>query len=79
MKNIRYLKRLLASIYLYLAIFDISALVWFMITGSEPATLIVSVNAVVGAESIISGIIKLSERKNEKADVSEDIIKKEYI
>lgn len=67
MKSVRYLKRLLASIYLYLAIFDISALVWFMISGSEPATLIVSVNTIVGAESIISGIIKLSEQKNKNA------------
>lgn len=72
MKNIRYLKRLLVSIYLYIAIFDLSVLIWFMLTGNEPTTLIASVNAVVGVESIISGIIKLSEQKKERKAASPD-------
>ncbi|MHB1151377.1 MAG: hypothetical protein ACYCWE_21850 [Eubacteriales bacterium] len=67
MKNIRYLKRLLVSIYIYLAVFDFIVLINFIITGNEPTTLVASVNAVVGVESIISGIIKLSEQKKTKA------------
>jgi hypothetical protein len=43
-----------------------------MITGNEPQTLIVSVNAVVGAESIISGIIKLSEQKKSNTASTDD-------
>ncbi len=66
MKNIRYLKRLLVSIYVYLAVFDLIVLINFIITGNEPTTLVASVNAVVGVESIISGIIKLSEQKKIK-------------
>lgn len=66
MKNIRYLKRLLVSIYIYLAVFDFIVLIVFIFTGNEPTILIASVNAIVGTESIISGIIKLSEQKHEK-------------
>lgn len=63
----RYLKRLLAAIYLYLGIFAAVCLVLWIITRDEPAALIAGVFGAAGIESVVGAIIKQSEIRAEKA------------
>ncbi len=61
----RFLKKLLVSIYAFLGVFTVAALTVYAITGTEPTTLIGCVFGVTGVESILSVIIKASENKKE--------------
>lgn len=63
----RYLKRMLLGIYLYLALFAAVCLAVWAIRGEEPAALIAGVFGAAGIESIIGGIMKLNEIAAEKA------------
>ncbi len=62
----RYLKKLLVCVYVFLAVFAASALVIFIITGNEPSTLIGCTFGVAGVESMLAAIIKARESKNGK-------------
>ena len=62
----RYLKRLLTSIYIFLGAFTIACFIAWLIIRDEPTALIAGVFAGVGIESIVAGIIKIREIKAEK-------------
>ena len=61
----RWMKKLLLSIYLYMGIFFALCLVCWMVTGEEPASLIMGISAAVGVESIAAGMIRIYENKEQ--------------
>ena len=61
----RYMKRLLTGIYLYMGAFFAACYVSWLITGNEPAALIAGVSAAVGVESIAAGIIRINENREQ--------------
>lgn len=68
----RYLKKLLLSIYIYIGIFGAACLIAWIVRGDEPAALIAGVFSAAGAESVIAGIMKLNEIAAEKAEKRKD-------
>lgn len=68
----RYLKRLLAAVYIYLAVFAAVCLLLWIVTRDEPSYLIAGVFGAAGVESVVGAIIKQSEIKS-----AEKIQKKE--
>lgn len=62
----RFLKKLLLGLYIFLAAFAVICLVLWVIRGDEPDTLIMAVFGAAGVESVISGIMKIRESKEEK-------------
>ena len=64
----RFLKKLLISLYVYLAVFAVVCLVLWVVRGDEPHTLITAVFSAAGVESIIGGIMKVKEKKAESAE-----------
>ena len=64
----RFLKKLLISLYIYLAVFAAVCLVLWVWRGDEPHTLITAVFSAAGVESIIGGIMKVKEKKTESAE-----------
>lgn len=70
----RFLKRLLVAIYAFLGVFVVVCLMLWVVTDSEPVTLITGVFAAAGVESIVGGIIKFKEAKEDKtSDVSAEV------
>lgn len=61
----RFMKRLLMGIYIYMGVFFGICLVVWIFTGNEPAALIAGVSAAVGVESIAAGIIRIKENKEQ--------------
>lgn len=59
----RWMKKLLLSIYIYMGVFFAVCLVVWIITGEEPSTLIMGISAAVGVESIAAGVIRVHENK----------------
>lgn len=57
----RWMKKLLLSIYLYMGILFAACYVTWLITGEEPTSLIMGVSAAVGVESIAAGAIRIYE------------------
>ena len=68
----RFMKRLLTAVYLYLGIFFALCLVCWILTGEEPAALIAGISAAAGVESVIAGCMRMremqEERNRERAD-----------
>lgn len=60
---LRWMKKLLLAIYLYMGIFFAMCLLWWMITGDEPSALIMGISAAVGVESVAAGVIRVYENK----------------
>lgn len=61
----RFLKKLLLSIYAYLAVFGVICLILWACTREEPQALIAGVFGAAGVESVIGGMMKLKEIKSE--------------
>ncbi len=61
----RFLKKLLLGVYIFLALFSVVTLILFLVTGNEPSTLVASVFGVAGVESMLGAIIKTKENKND--------------
>ena len=59
----RWMKKLLLSIYLYMGIFFGLCLVLWIVTGEEPSSLIMGISAAVGVESVAAGAIRIYENK----------------
>ena len=59
----RWMKRLLLSIYLYMGVFFTVCLIVWIITGNEPSALIMGISAAVGVESVAAGAIRIYENK----------------
>ncbi|MBR4960833.1 MAG: hypothetical protein IKY52_08045 [Clostridia bacterium] len=59
----RWMKKLLLSIYLYMGIFFGICLILWIVTGEEPSALIMGISAAVGVESVAAGVIRIYENK----------------
>lgn len=64
----RFLKIMLISLYIFLGCFAVACFVGWCVTGSEPQALIIGVFGGVGIESIVAGVIKVKEKKDEKTE-----------
>lgn len=67
----RFLKIMLTSLYIFLGCFAVACYISWCVTGSEPQALIMGVFGGVGIESIVAGVIKVREKKDEEADAEE--------
>ena len=74
----RYLKRLLTAVYIYLALFAAACFGVFLLRGEEPAALIAGVCGAAGIESVVAALMKLREIAAQKKEKDEkDVEKKE--
>lgn len=64
----RFLKTMLVSLYIFLGCFAVACYISWCLTGSEPQALIMGVFGGVGIESIVAGVIKVREKKDEKTE-----------
>lgn len=64
----RFLKIMLTSLYIFLGCFAVACYIGWCVTGSEPQALIMGVFGGVGIESIVAGVIKVRENKDEKTE-----------
>ena len=64
----RFLKTMLISLYIFLGCFAVACYISWCITGSEPQALIMGVFGGVGIESIVAGVIKVRENKDEETE-----------
>ena len=62
----RYLKRLLTAVYIYIGVFFAVCLLCWIVTGEEPAALIAGISAAAGVESIIAGCMRMKEMQEER-------------
>lgn len=62
----RFMKKLLLAVYLYIGVFGVICLVMWIITHEEPTSLIAGVFGAAGVESLISGIMRMSENRAER-------------
>lgn len=74
----RWMKKLLLSIYLYMGIFFGICLILWIVTGEEPASLIMGISAAVGVESVAAGAIRIYENKQHHEHEKEMQNGKEY-
>ena len=59
----RWMKKLLLGIYIYMGAFFAVCLVVWIFTGNEPVSLVAGVSAAVGVESVAAGVIRIYENK----------------
>ena len=64
----RFLKKLLVGIYIFLAAFAVICLVLWVICGDEPDSLIIAAFGAAGVESIVGGVMKIREQKELKTE-----------
>ena len=57
----RFLKKLLIGVYIFLGCFAVATLIIFIFTGNEPTTLVGCTFGVAGVESMLAAIIKARE------------------
>lgn len=62
----RFLKRLLVSIYIFVGVFAVACFIGWCVTGNEPAALIAGVCGATGIESVVGGMMKIREVKADK-------------
>ena len=62
----RWMKKLLLSIYLYMGVFFGICLILWIFTGEEPSSLIMGISAAVGVESMAAGVIRVYENKEQQ-------------
>jgi len=63
---VRFLKRLLCALYLYLAVFAAACLLLWCVRGEEPSALIAAVFGAAGTESVVGAWIRLGELRAER-------------
>lgn len=61
----RWMKKLLLGIYIYMGVFFGICLIVWIITRDEPTALIAGISAAVGVESIAAGVIRVYENKEQ--------------
>ena len=64
----RFLKTMLTTLYIFLGCFTVACFINWCVTGSEPQALIMGVFGGIGVESIVAGVIKVREKKDEKTE-----------
>lgn len=62
----RFLKKLLVALYIFLGVFALTMLVVWICTRDEPTALITAVFGAAGVESTVSAIMKLEEIRSEE-------------
>lgn len=62
----RFMKRLLVAVYLYIGVFFALCLIVWIVTREEPAALIAGISAAAGVESIIAGWMRIREMQEER-------------
>ncbi len=70
----RFMKRLLTAVYLYLGIFFALCLICWILTGEEPVALIAGISAAAGVESVIAGCMRMREMQEERKKEKEESI-----
>lgn len=73
----RWMKKLLMGIYIYMGVFFGICLVLWLIVGEEPSSLIMGISAAVGVESVAAGVIRVYENKEQQKHEKE-IMKYEH-
>lgn len=68
----RFLKKLLISLYVFLGCFTVACFIAWCVTGSEPQALIAGVFAGVGLESVAGVFIKRSDSSDTAAHAEAD-------
>jgi hypothetical protein len=68
----RFLKRLLISVYVYLGLLLVACFAAWLITGDEPTAIITGACGAAGVESIVGGIIKFRELQVEREKQNSD-------
>lgn len=58
---------MLTLLYIFLGCFAVACFIAWCVTGSEPQALIMGVFGGVGIESIVAGVIKVREKKDDTA------------
>lgn len=61
----RWMKKLLLGIYIYMGVFFAICLIWWMVTGNEPSALIAGISVGVGVESMATGMIRIFENREQ--------------
>ncbi len=70
----RFLKKLLISVYVFAGAFAVASLIIFALTGNEPTALITCCFGVTGIESLLGVMIKTSENNvKSKSDKDEEV------
>lgn len=64
----RFLKAMLTTLYIFLGCFAVACYISWCVTGTEPQALIMGVFGGIGIESIVAGVIKVRENKDEKVE-----------
>ena len=64
----RFLKTMLTTLYIFLGLFTVACFINWCVTGTEPQALIMGVFGGIGVESIVAGVIKVREKKDEKTE-----------
>lgn len=64
----RFLKTMLTTLYIFLGLFTVACFINWCVTGTEPQALIMGVFGGIGVESIVAGVIKVRENKDEKVE-----------
>lgn len=64
-QKVRWMKKLLLGIYIYMGVFFGVCLVVWIITRDEPAALIAGISAAVGVESVAAGVIRVYENREQ--------------
>jgi hypothetical protein len=64
----RFLKTMLTTLYIFLGLFTVACIINWCVTGTEPQALIMGVFGGIGVESIVAGVIKVMENKDEKVE-----------
>ena len=74
----RWMKKLLLGIYIYMAvIFGLCFIMW-VITKEEPVALIAGISAAVGVESVAAGVIRVHENKMQNQNERETKYENEF-
>lgn len=63
--RLRWMKKLLTCVFGFIGIFFTSCYISWLITGEEPEALITGVSSAVGVESIVTGVIRIFENKEQ--------------
>ncbi len=67
----KFLKRILIGVYVFLGVFTLACLILWAILGEEPAALIAGVCGAAGVESVAGALMKWKEISARRAEESE--------
>ena len=68
----RFLKAMLTTLYIFLGCFTVACFINWCVTGTEPQALIMGVFGGIGIESIVAGVIKVREKKENNEEFDSD-------